>query len=228
MAGRGRGLGPGAAALVLGLLGVVLAGGAWLYGRGAYGSGTLSSPSMEPAYHQGDRIVWERVDGSEVRRGDVAMLSMPGRYGTGGVVMQRVIGVGGDRVACCTAVGAEARVTVNGGPVTEPYVHQGDADGVNRSYDVKVPEGRLFLLGDRRSDARDSRFFASDHGGTVPVDTVRGRVTDGRTGPALVGTALLAGGALVLVGGGLGIGFRVVRRRRAPVVPPAPWPVRSR
>ncbi|MFF9022242.1 signal peptidase I [Streptomyces eurythermus] len=127
--------------------------------------------------------------------------------------MQRVIGVGGDRVACCTSVGAEARITVNGRPVREPYVYEGDADGVNRSYDVKVPEGRLFLLGDRRSDARDSRFFASDHGGTVPVDAVRGRVTDGRTGPALLGTALLAGGALVLTGGGLGIGFLVVPHR---------------
>ncbi|MFF7095033.1 S26 family signal peptidase [Streptomyces rubradiris] len=55
-----------------------------------------------------------------------------------------------------------------------------------------MPEGRLFLLGDRRSDARDSRFFASDHGGTVPVDAVRGRVTDGRTGPAPPGMALPA------------------------------------
>ncbi|MFF4711554.1 signal peptidase I [Streptomyces eurythermus] len=226
MAGRGRGL--GIAALVVGLLGVALAGGAWLYGRGAYGSGTLSSASMEPTYHRGDRIVWERTDGSGVRRGDVVMLSMPGRYGTDGVVMQRVIGVGGDRVACCSTVGTEARITVNGRPVTESYVYEGDADGVNRSYDVKVPEGRIFLLGDRRSDARDSRFFASDHGGTVPVDAVRGRVTDGRTGPALLGTALLAGGALVLTGGGLGIGFLVVRRRRAPVVPPAPWPVQHR
>ncbi|ALO94210.1 signal peptidase [Streptomyces hygroscopicus subsp. limoneus] len=222
MAGRGRGL--GIAALVVGLLGAVLAGGAFVYGRGAYGTGTQPSQSMEPTYQRGDRIVWERVDGSEVRRGDVVVFSMPGRYRAEGVFMQRVIGVGGDRVACCTTVGSEERVTVNGKPVREPYVYEGDADGVHRPYDVKVPQGRLFLMGDHRSDSMDSRFFAADHGGTVPVDAVRGRVTDDRTGPALLGTALLVGGLLVLTGAGLGIAA-VVRRRKAPTVPPAPWPM---
>ncbi|MET9016861.1 signal peptidase I [Streptomyces olivaceoviridis] len=223
MAGRGRGL--GIAALVVGLLGVVLAGGAFAYGRGAYGTGTQPSQSMEPTYQRGDRIVWERVDGSEVRRGDVVVFSMPGRYRAEGVFMQRVIGVGGDRVACCTTVGSEERVTVNGKPVREPYVYEGDADGVHRPYDVKVPQGRLFLMGDHRSDSMDSRFFAADHSGTVPVDAVRGRVTDDRTGPALLGTALLVGGLLVLTGAGLGIAAVVVRRRKAPTVPPAPWPM---
>ncbi|MEU2059953.1 signal peptidase I [Streptomyces sp. NPDC013455] len=223
MARSGRGL--GIAALVVGLLGVLLAGGGFLYGRGAYGTGTPSSQSMEPTYERGDRIVWERMDGSGVRRGDVVMLSMPERYRTDAVVMQRVIGVGGDRVACCTTVGTEERVTVNGKPLKEPYVYGGDADGLDRPYDVRVPEGRLFLMGDRRSDSMDSRFFADDHNGTVPVDAVRGRVTDDHSGPALLGTAVLAGGVLVLTGIGLGTGFLVVRRRKAPAVPPAPWPV---
>ncbi|MFF8906817.1 S26 family signal peptidase [Streptomyces olivaceoviridis] len=71
---------------------------------------------------------------------------MPGCYRVEGVFMQRVIGVGGDRVACCTTVGSEERVTVNGEPVSEPYVYEGDADGVHRPYAVKVPQGRLFLM----------------------------------------------------------------------------------
>ena len=224
MAGRGRGL--GVAALVVGVLGLVLAAGAFGYGRHAYGGGIVSSRSMEPAYEPGDRIVWERMDGSQVRRGDVVMFSMPDRYGTSAVVMQRVIGVGGDRVVCCTRVGSEERITVNGKPLAEPYVSRGDADGTHRPYDVEVPQGRLFLLGDRRDDARDSRFFASDHGGTVPVSAVRGRVTDGRAPALLLAAGLLGGGVLVLTGIGLGIGALVVRRRPGPPVPPAPWPVR--
>ncbi|MBL1082243.1 signal peptidase I [Streptomyces actinomycinicus] len=221
MARRGRGL--GIAALVVGLLGVLLAGGGALYGRSEYGRGTVPSQSMAPTYERGDHIIWQRLDGSEVRRGDVVLFSMPGRYGSSGVVMQRVIGVGGDRVACCTTVGTEQRVTLNGKPVEEPYVFGGDADGMRRPYDVKVPKGRLFLMGDHRADSVDSRVFDEGHGGTVPVDAVQGRVTDDRTGPALLGTALLLGGAMVLTGAGLGIGFLVVRRRKA-AVPPAPWP----
>ncbi|MFF8906816.1 hypothetical protein [Streptomyces olivaceoviridis] len=51
-------------------------------------------------------------------------------------------------------------------------------------------------------------------------------MTDDRTGPALLGTALLVGGLVVLTGAGLGIAAVVVRRRKAPTVPPAPWPMR--
>ncbi|MFI9806166.1 signal peptidase I [Streptomyces sp. NPDC052301] len=222
--GKRRGRGLGTAALVVGLLGLVLGVGTVGYARSAYGWGTLQSHSMSPTYEPGDRILWERVDGGEVRRGDVVAFSMPERYRSGGAVVQRVIGVGGDRVACCTRVGTEERVTVNGKPVEEPYVSGGDADGVHRSYDVKVPEGRLFLLGDRRGDAMDSRFF-SDNDGTVPVTAVRGRVTDSRTVPVLLGTALLLAAVLVLTGIGLGIGFLAVRGRKTPV-PPAPWTVR--
>ncbi|KOV55814.1 signal peptidase [Streptomyces sp. MMG1121] len=180
---------------------------------------------MSPTYTAGQRIVWEKTDGSQVRRGDVVVFSAPERYASGGVVMQRVIGVGGDRVACCTRLGSAERVTVNAEPLEEPYVSGGDADGLHRSYDVKVPRGRLFLLGDRRDDVVDSRFFAYDHGGTVPVDAVRGRVTNARPVALVLGTALLLAVVLVFTGVGLGIGFLVVRRRKAPPVPMAPWPV---
>ncbi|MFC8521153.1 signal peptidase I [Streptomyces sp. NPDC057257] len=213
-------------ALVVGVLGLVPAVGALVYVRGAYGTGTVPGQVMAPTYRPGDRIVWARVDGSEVRRGDVVVFSAPDRYPGGGVHMQRVIGVGGDRVACCTRVGSEERVTVNGKPIKEPYVSDGDADGLHRTYDVKVPRGRLFLLGDHRADSVDSRFFATDHGGTIPVDAVRGRVTDDHAVALLLGAAVLLGGVLFLTGVGLGIGFLVVRRRKAPPVPPAPWPVR--
>ncbi|MER5752127.1 signal peptidase I [Streptomyces sp. NPDC002088] len=104
MSGRGRGL--GIAAVVVGLLGLVLTIGSFAYGREAYGAAIVSSASMTPTYEPGDRIAYKRVDGSEVRRGDVVMYSAPDRYGFDQPVMQRVIGVGGDHVVCCTGEGA--------------------------------------------------------------------------------------------------------------------------
>lgn len=222
--GAGRGL--GVAALVVGLLGTVLGVGSFAYGKDAYGGSVVSSESMTPTYEPGDRFFWERVDGSEVRRGDVVVFSAPERYGPGVVVLERVIGVGGDHVACCTTVGSRQQVTVNGKPLDEPYVSQGDADGAHQTYDVKVPRGRLFLLGDHRAAARDSRAFLSEQGGTLPVGAVRGRVMDGPVVPGLIVAGLVFGAVMVLVGIGLGIGAWAVRRRaRALVPPPPPWPV---
>ncbi|MGX4691827.1 signal peptidase I [Streptomyces sp. JNUCC 63] len=220
MAGRSRGL--GLAAMVVGLVGLVLGIGAFVYGKEAYGGSIVQSTSMSPTYKPGDRVFFERVDGTRVRRGDVVLFSAPDRYGFETLVMWRVVGVGGDHVVCCTGAGTDARVTVNGRPLEEPYVKDGDADGMHRTYDVKVPQGRLFLLGDYRANAMDSRFFASDHDGTVSVSAVRGRVVASRTAPVLIGGAVLVGAVMVLVGLGLGVAALVVRPRRA--VPP--WPTR--
>ncbi|GAA0349886.1 hypothetical protein GCM10009540_82730 [Streptomyces turgidiscabies] len=211
---------------MVGLVGVVLALGAVAYGRSSYGAATISSQSMAPAYGPGDRVIYDRVDGGDVRRGDVVLFSAPERYQSDVSVMQRVIGVGGDRVVCCTGEGSGARLSVNGKPVPEPYVNGGDADGVHASYDVTVPKGRLFLLGDNRADSLDSRFFARDHDGTVAESAVTGRMTDRHTMPVVIGTAVMAGSVLALVGIGLGIAAFVVRRRwRRASVPVAPQPV---
>ncbi|MFB0618388.1 S26 family signal peptidase [Streptomyces sp. AGS-58] len=125
-------------------------------------------------------------------------------------------------MVCCTVVAGKERIAVDGRPMQEPYVYGGDADGLHRSYDVRVPRGRLILRGDHRSDSMDSRFFASDRYGTLPVAAVRGRVTGGQALLSLLGAAVV----LVVTGAGLGIGALAVRRRRAPAVPPVPWPVR--
>ncbi|MFE9775054.1 signal peptidase I [Streptomyces sp. NPDC005931] len=181
-----------------------------------YGMADVRSESMVPTYRPGDDIVYERVDGGEVRRGDVVLFSAPDRYPGGVLVVHRVIGVGGDRIVCCAGEGSARRLTVNGRTGVEPYVKDGDANGsLPPRYDVRVPEGRLFLLGDHRLNARDSRFFADDHGGTVPVEAVRGRVTEDR-----LGVLLLAGGALLglllAIAGLIGVlAGRAARRRPA-------------
>jgi signal peptidase I len=222
MSGTGRGL--GIAGLVVGLVGLALGLGGFVHGRDAYGMSAIRSTSMSPTYEPGDRIAFERVDGSRVRRGDVVLFSAPHRYPFDAYVMERVVGVGGDHVVCCTTEGAKERLVVNGKPLAEPYVKDGDADGAHKAYDVTVPAGRLFLLGDHRANSRDSRFFADDHDGTVPVSAVRGRVMQSRTVPVLIGGAVPAGAVAVLAGIGLGIAAVTVRRAGR-VRPTPPWPV---
>ncbi|WP_217131156.1 signal peptidase I [Streptomyces sp. AC558_RSS880] len=218
--GRGT-LVAGWVVLAAGLLTVVASLGAL---RLNYGMADVQGESMAPSYRLGDDVVYARVDGDEVRRGDVVLFSMPDRYPGGGLVMQRVIGVGGDRIVCCEGEGSARRLTVNGRTSEEPYVKDGDANGsVPQRYDVRVPQGRLFLLGDHRLNARDSRFFADDHGGTVPAEAVRGRVTEDRLGVVLLAGATLFG-LLLAIAGLIGVLAGRTRRRRSAEFDTELWP----
>ena len=90
-------------------------------------------------------------------------------------VVKRVIGVGGDRVACCDADG---RVTVNGVPLDEPYAVV--PEGKNRvseiDFDVVVPEGSVWVMGDNRYSSMDSRYHQDEPGrGFVSEDEIVGR-----------------------------------------------------
>jgi signal peptidase I len=84
--------------------------------------------------------------------------------------IKRVIGVPGDVVQCCDPQG---RVTVNKAPLDEPYLFQDDHAPFGP---VTVPKGRLWVMGDHRSQSSDSRaHLGSPGGGTVPEDKVIGR-----------------------------------------------------
>ena len=86
--------------------------------------------------------------------------------------VKRVIGLPGDKVACCT----DGKVTVNGVPLSETsYVYPGDPPSFPfRS--VTVPAGHLWVMGDHRGDSDDSRYHTSDPGGgAIPEDEVVGR-----------------------------------------------------
>jgi signal peptidase I len=159
----------------------------------------VPSGSMRPLFVEDDRILVQKISywNGDVHRGDVVvfddpggqwlgaegavaltraqkLLSEVGLYPTGGHLVKRVIGVGGDHVRCCDKDG---RVTVNGVPLEEEsYINAGTAPS-DRPFDVRVPEGRLWVMGDNRSNSEDSRFHQELPGaGTVPTQDVVGKV----------------------------------------------------
>jgi signal peptidase I len=134
----------------------------------------VPSGSMQPTLDVGDRVLIEKVSRwwTAPSRGDVVAFDGTDVWGSaanGQMLAKRVIGVAGDHVLCCDA---EGRVRVNGQAVSEPY-----ASGRSAAFDITVPAGRLWLLGDDRAHSEDSRLFLHTPGqGSVPVSHVFGRV----------------------------------------------------
>src|SRR5690606_143875 len=91
-------------------------------------------------------------------------------------LIKRVIGLPGDHITCCNDFG---QLSVNGVALDEdPYVHL--PDGVTKvsrdDFDVTVPEGSLWVMGDNRWNSQDSRAHRDEPGnGFVPIDNVVGR-----------------------------------------------------
>ena len=61
-------------------------------------------------------------------------------------LVKRVVGVAGDRVICCTTTG---KITVNGKEMVEPYIYDGNVPS-DMNFDVTVPKGKLWVMGDHR------------------------------------------------------------------------------
>ncbi|WP_306190342.1 MULTISPECIES: signal peptidase I [unclassified Streptomyces] len=166
----------------------------------------IPSGSMEQTIRIGDRVLVDKLTpwfGSKPQRGDVVVFHDPGGWLAGeqttkkndpvGVkqvkegltfigllpsdnekdLIKRVIGVGGDHVKCCDAQG---RVTVNGVPLNEgDYIYPGDTPS-EQPFDITVPPGRLWVMGDHRGNSADSRAHRNTpYGGTVSEKSVVGR-----------------------------------------------------
>jgi signal peptidase I len=160
----------------------------------------IPTTSMQPTLQAGDRVLVSRLDYrfGDVHRGDVIVFDGGGVFGPAQPVssttlfrvgqavaaalgapvgehdyVKRVIGLPGDRVVCCDVAG---RLTVNGTALSESYLPVGTEPSTVR-FDVVVPQGRLWVMGDNREDSADSRAHLGDPGGgTVPLARVVGRV----------------------------------------------------
>ena len=158
----------------------------------------IPSQSMEPTLLVNDKILVQKVSywgGGEPQRGDVVVFDDPGGwlsdadttkannpvqraleviglYPTGGHLIKRVVGVGGDRVKCCNADG---QLTVNGKAIDEPYLMDPSAN-TDRRFDVKVPANHVWVQGDNRGNSADSREHQGDPGGGfIPDSAIVGK-----------------------------------------------------
>ena len=161
----------------------------------------IPSGSMENTLEINDRVLVNKIvyDLRGIHRGDIVVFNGDGSWdpGTvptssnfaeefvngfasmfgfgrpGDILIKRVIGLPGDHVACCDAQG---RVTVNGVPLNEQsYLYPGDAPSDIR-FNIVVPPGRLWVMGDHRLISDDSRDHEGDPGGgTIPESAVLGR-----------------------------------------------------
>ena len=87
-------------------------------------------------------------------------------------LIKRVIGVGGDHIVCCDANGS---LVINGKAVKEKYLYAGNAPSETK-FDVRVPKGSLWAMGDHRAASEDSRYHQEDpNKGMVPLNKVVGR-----------------------------------------------------
>ena len=163
----------------------------------------IPSGSMENTLQVQDRVAVNKVPfiSDNIKRGDIVVFRDPNNWlpenlenssnsftskaksllVTVGVLpnpakqylVKRVVGVAGDRIVCCADSG---KLSINGVEVTEPYIYGGDAPS-DMKFDVTVPEGKLWVMGDHRGASADSRYHQDDiNSGFVPLKTVSGRV----------------------------------------------------
>jgi len=163
----------------------------------------IPSGSMENTLQIDDRVAVNRLPfvSNDIKRGDVVVFRDPDNWLPAadietapfviakakaalvavGVLpnpakqylVKRVVGVGGDRVICCNTTG---KITVNGQEMIEPYVFAGNVPS-DMNFDVTVPKGKLWVMGDHRGASADSRFHQDDiNKGFVPLNRVTGRV----------------------------------------------------
>ncbi len=156
---------------------------------------TIPSGSMENTLNEGDRVTVTMYDSDKVHRGNVVVFTDPDHWLTtqeptglqgaaqdflvmirifpqnaGHHLIKRVIGMPGDHVVA----DGKGSLTVNGVELHESYLKPGRSAS-EVAFDVTVPEGYIWVMGDNRSNSSDSRYHQNDvHRGFVPQSNVVG------------------------------------------------------
>jgi signal peptidase I len=108
---------------------------------------------------------------AKIKAGFVAVGVLPNP--TKQYLVKRVIGVAGDHIVCCSKSGA---LEINGKSAVEPYIFAGNKPS-EMDFNVTVPEGKVWVMGDHRGASADSRYHQDDvNNGFVPVSRITGRV----------------------------------------------------
>lgn len=127
-----------------------------------YGIVRYREPGMAPAVKDGDLVLFYRYNGAGYLPQDVIALEYNGQ-----TQARRVVATAGDTVDI-TGDG----LVVNGAPQYEPEITQRTEryqEGVG--FPLTVPEGSVFVLGDGRNGATDSRIY-----GCVEIEKTLGKV----------------------------------------------------
>jgi signal peptidase I len=161
----------------------------------------IPSGSMENTLQINDLIIVNELEPNvmPIKRGDVVVFTDPGGWLPASTeksnvnpiewalslvglaapdsddhLVKRVIGLPGDHVSCCNALG---QLSVNGSPLNEPYVRlDGHDQAASLDFNVVVPKGDLWVMGDNRWDSQDSSRNQNLPGkGFVPEKDVVGR-----------------------------------------------------
>lgn len=120
----------------------------------------IPSGSMSPTLEAGDRVLADKLSRrfDEPRRGELAVFD-----DGDGLRIKRVTGLPGDVVEI-----RDGRLFVDGEPRREPYVNYRNTDG-DFFGPLTVPADHVFVLGDNRSNSRDSRYL-----GPIPEESLVG------------------------------------------------------
>jgi len=163
----------------------------------------IPSGSMENTLQINDRVAVNKVPfiGKSISRGDVVVFRDPDNWlpepyaidqnkyvikvkeafvavgilpnPTKQYLVKRTIGIAGDKVECCSK---NKKLLVNGVEIDEPYIFAGNSPS-DSNFNVTVPAGKIWVMGDHRGASADSRFHQDDiNNGMVPLSKVTGKV----------------------------------------------------